>query len=67
VNAKQTIVLFVLVLGALMEALDSTIVILAGGLSREFITEMDSAPWSSLILLAIAGVMSVSKEEGIQV
>jgi MFS family permease len=32
---------------------------LSGGLSKEFITGMDSALWASLILLAIAGVMSV--------
>ena len=32
---------------------------LAGGLSKEFITGMDSALWASLILLAITGVMSV--------
>lgn len=30
----------------------------SGGLSKEFITGMDSALWVSLILLAIAGVMS---------
>jgi MFS family permease len=32
---------------------------LSGGLSKEFITGMDSALWVSLILLAISGVMSV--------
>ncbi len=32
---------------------------LSGGVSREFIAGMDSALWVSLILLAIAGVMSI--------
>jgi MFS family permease len=32
---------------------------LSGGLSKEFITGMDSALWVSLILLAISGVMSI--------
>lgn len=33
---------------------------LSGGISKEFIAGMDSALWVSLILLAIAGVMSMS-------
>jgi MFS family permease len=32
---------------------------LSGGLSKEFITGMDSALWVSLMLLAISGVMSI--------
>jgi MFS family permease len=40
---------------------------LAGGISKEFITGMDSALWVSLVMLAIAGIMSIVRGKEVRI
>lgn len=40
---------------------------LAGGLSKEFVAGMDSALWVSLMLLVVAGVMSIIRGKEVRI